>query len=390
MRHFKLENSAGQVLDITTEEILFHEISGLGFEEENDYRQIGDVWWLNHTNYRQATISGNIIFTEKPMTILIDDVEVPIDDPYKKYRYFVDFISKAPLTMMYNPLGPIGSGETYFRTVRVSKLDKTEKNEYGVIDENIEFSCYTPWYTKLIKEIIVDDGSDTQPETITGWIWGGPEGSDLLTYALDDEVDEHGERVPQPIVFPEDYEEADPLVFEPDGIDDMDIPDYSVEPTDENPNPRTIVDVPAYEGSSTPTIFRREAIQNLDLEDYISLVKSPVKLTIYGPIVKPYWVHRVKDADGNYVTVGSGKFTTNVSLSSKDEYVVIDNTGGQYRIYRHNATGSDTDIYSQRDFSLPCFITLREGSNQILVTSEEDGTPADNVKLEAHLYYATV
>lgn len=389
MRHFKLENSAGQILDITTEEILFHEISGLGFEEENDYRQIGDVWWLNHTNYRQATISGNIIFTEKPMTVTINDIETPINDPYKKYRYFVDFISKAPLTMMYNPLGPIDEGEVYYRNVRVSKLDKSEKNEYGVIDEGIEFSCYTPWYTKLIKEIRPDDSSGGQ-SIVTGWIWGGPEGSDLESYALDDEVDEHGERIPAPIEFPQDYGEADPLVFEPDGILEMDIPDYSTEPTEELPDPRTTVTVPAYDGVSTPSIFRSEVLQKLDLEDYISLVKSPVKLTIYGPIREPVWIHRVKDAEGNYITVGSGEFTSSISLSTKDEYIVIDNTGGQYRIYRHNANGTDTDIYSQRDFSQTCFITLREGSNQVLVTSGRDGDPAENVKLEAHLYYATV
>ena len=383
MRHFKLENSVGQTLDITTKEILFHEISGLGFEEENDYRQIGDVWWLNHTNYRQATVSGNVIFTESPMTLEDENGITVLDDPYAKFRYFVDFISRAPLTLMYSPYGPIGTEQTYLRTVRVSKLEKSEKNEYGVLDESIEFSCYTPWYTKIIKSIEPEEeGSE---EETTGWIWGGPTGSDLLTYALDDEVDEHGERVPQPIVFPEDYDEADPLVFEPDGTT------LKVVDSSDPENPVTAeATVSPYSGDATPTIFRSERIQNLDMDDYVSLVKSPVKMTIYGPLVNPSWQHRVKATkDGEYTTVGSGGFVagSNVSLAS-DEYLVVDNTSGQYRIYKRNSNGTITDLYEYRNFSLSCFITFREGYNQVIVASNNG--EAKHVTLEAHLYYATV
>lgn len=376
MRHFKLENSAGQILDITTKEILFHEISGLGFEEENDFRQIGDVWWLNHTNYRQASISGKMIFTENAMQIENDGDLLNLNDPYAKYKYFIDFISRPPLTMMYNPYGPVDDSNAFYRSVRVSKLEKSEKNEYGVIDESIEFSCYTPWYTKLITEIVPEEESE---EEISGWIWGGPVGSDLIY------IDSTNPNNPieNEIEFPEGYGVADPLVFEPEGTE-LKI----VDSTDPNNPVTTTVTIPGYDGNATPTIFRTETSQQLD-KDIISLVKSPVKMTIFGPIVNPTWIHRVRNSSGEYTTIGTGGFTSNVSLSGEDEYIVVDNTGGQYQIYKHNSNGTNTDIYGERDFSATCFITFREGSNQVLVTSGL-GEPAKHVRIEGHLYYATV
>lgn len=163
MRHFKLVNSAGVELDITTTEILFHEISGLGFTEENDFRRVGDIWWLNHTNFTQLPIEGKMLFSEYGGT-----------DPYEKYHEFVRFISKNPLTMLYYPYGTAGY-DPYKRTVRVSTLEKTEKNELGVIDSSITFMPYTPWYSVERKEAesIPDDGQ--------GWIWGdGAENPPLI------------------------------------------------------------------------------------------------------------------------------------------------------------------------------------------------------------------
>ena len=168
MRHFKLVNSSNKVLDITTTEILFHDIGGLGFEEDNDFRQVGDFWMLNRTGRQQGSIEGSVIFTEEGGT-----------DPYEKYREFFKFISNAPLTMLYSPYGPfevaiqdgeitVDGSDTYFRTVRVSSLEKSEKNEYGVIDSSITFSPYTPWYTIIKKSYVIEPVDDSE----SGWIWG--------------------------------------------------------------------------------------------------------------------------------------------------------------------------------------------------------------------------
>ena len=163
MRYFKLENSNGEVLDITTTEILFHEIGGLGFDEDNDFRQIGEVWWLNNSKYNQATVTGKILFTEYGET-----------DPYEKYYKFARFIQKAPLILMYYPYGV--DGTCYRRRVRVSKLEKTEKSQLGVIDSSIDFICYTPWYNVVELEYNVED----REETSGGWIWGGSNNPPLV------------------------------------------------------------------------------------------------------------------------------------------------------------------------------------------------------------------
>lgn len=153
MRYFKLENSKGEIVDITTTSILFHDVGGLGYEEENDFIRVGSVWRLNSREYSQLPITGKICFTEHGDT-----------SPYQKYSQFKTFVDYAPLILYYYPYGV--DGKRYRKTVRVSNLAKTEINEYGVLDDDIEFMPYTPWYevvTGETSEIDIDDRA---------WIWG--------------------------------------------------------------------------------------------------------------------------------------------------------------------------------------------------------------------------
>lgn len=154
MRYFKLENSAGEILDITTEQLLFHDISGIGFEESNDFTAIGRVWKLNKSEYQQAPVSGTMCFvgTDKKTS-------------YTQYREFYSFIDSTPLQLLYYPNG-LNTTE-YRKRVRVSKLEKSEINEYGVLDCDIEFIPYTPWY-KIVRDII-DPGGEQSSNG--GWIW---------------------------------------------------------------------------------------------------------------------------------------------------------------------------------------------------------------------------
>lgn len=153
MRYFKLENSKGEILDITTTSILFHDISGLGFEEENEFIRVGSVWRLNSREYSQLPITGKMCFTEHSGTT-----------PYQKYSQFKTFVDYTPLIMHYYPYGI--TGKLYKKVVRVSKLSKSEINEYGVLDDDIEFAQYTPWY-----EIVTGETSDVTVDD-RGWIWG--------------------------------------------------------------------------------------------------------------------------------------------------------------------------------------------------------------------------
>lgn len=302
MRHFTLVNSSGVELDITTKEILFHEIGGLGFEEENDFRQIGDVWWLNRTGYNQATVSGKVIFTEEGTRT-----------PYEKYWDFVRFIAKAPLTLKYSPYGEIDDDDkerTFYRRVRVSKLDKTEITTLGVLDCDIEFICYTPWYRVVTNTFI----QKSQTGDLQAWIWGN--GSD-----------------------------CPPLTFEPEDGQ-----------------------------TATRAKFRDEDLIPSVAVACKSLVKCPAKLTIYGPVTNPTWTHEIERSSGDIlVGTGGFSPSSPVSLSS-NEYLVIDATNGSYSITKHNANGTVTNVYQYRDFNKSCFITLHEGTNIITVLASSGTT----------------
>ena len=346
MRHFKLVNSNDEELDITSVEYLFHEISGLGFEEENDFRQIGDFFLLNRTGKGQGSVSGKMMFT--------DNGELT---PYEKYYQFVRFINKSPLTLKYNPHGPITESvgnepESYYRrTVRVSSLEKSELNQYGVLDCDITFVCYTPWFN-----VIVDDIS-LKPDEITEenhWIWAGTK------TVTDPDTGEEST-----VTYP-------PLVFEPQGVADEE---------------DTVI-IPPYSGEYTPAIFTYEVKNSFDLDLDIADA-CPTKITIFGPLLNPSWIHRVTPVGGTASEiVGTGGFSQSVSVG-EDDRLVIDGTAGKYQIYMENSNGTVTDLYAKRDFGQDCFINFKEGSNQIIVTSTS-GTFATHMIVERHIYHATV
>ena len=157
MRYFKLENSASptpEELDITTTDILFHDISGLGFDEQTDFTSVGSVWKLNSVSYTQKAVSGKVYFTDNHGTT-----------PYTKYTRFKNFIDKPPLILLYYPEGI--DGLCYRKKVRVTKLEKTELDKYGGLDVGIDFTSYTPWY-----EVIEAKNGGEIVENDTGWVWG--------------------------------------------------------------------------------------------------------------------------------------------------------------------------------------------------------------------------
>jgi len=223
MRYFKLlKGDESEELDITTQSIFFHDIDGIGYEEDSEFRALGDVFWLNETSYQQGTVSGKLCFTE------FGDV-----DPYVKYRNFINFIADPPLILVYYPLGLDGEKDYMFkRRVRVNRIGKTEKNTYGVLDVDIEFICYTPWY----REVSVNNLSAPTIKNTTGWVWGGKNS--------------------KPLVFePSDREANTPAMFRGEVMSSVTLSGTSVETNN----------------------------------------KNPVRLTIYGPATSPSWVHYVNN-----------------------------------------------------------------------------------------------
>ena len=154
MRYIKLKNSAGAEYDITSKNALFHDIQGLGFSEDGQYKAIGDVWVLNSVSSQQSPISGDICFGYE-------------EDPYGTFNTFANFIRETPLTFLYFPKGL--TGKCYRKRVRVSSLEKGELNEYGVLDCPVEFLPQTPWYEEVSRETKASEVDVDTP----GWVWGG-------------------------------------------------------------------------------------------------------------------------------------------------------------------------------------------------------------------------
>lgn len=438
MRYFELKNSADEVLDITTQEILFHDIDGLGFEETTDFRAVGPVWRLNSAEYNQMAVTGKMLFSEEGELT-----------PYRKYVAFRNFIQKAPLTLIYHPHG-FGT-EPYYKKVRSAKLAKSEINEYGVLDCDIEFMPYTPWYAVSSYENIVPE--DTEND-YTGWIWdigntwrdsdledGDPIGtiyhpfsqmselSPSMVHPDGDQTTFKIVRGASPVSFTVDRQFIVPagyyrmelqtdadvgsaaakfVLYEQRNGDDELIrkADYSLLETFEVGMQEDI-----YASSSELTIrfyfppnesfnftvklvltkIADAALYKFSYETHSSVsfnigtdIKGLAKLKIKGPATNPQWTHYV---NGKIVS-GGGISSDSELILGADDILVVDNTEGAYAIDLVKANGDVVNVYSLRDFDRKCFITLEPGENTITVSSDK-GEPL-SFEIEGWLLYATV
>lgn len=438
MRYFKLENSASETLDITTQEIFFNEIEGLGFEEDNTFVSIGPVWRLQQRTVRQKPVTGKITFTAIGGTT-----------PYEKYEAFFRFISKFPLYLLYYPHGL--SGTEYKKRVRVSVLEKSELTLYGSLDCHVEFMPYTPWYTVSSYENIVPE--DTEIEH-AGWIWdignswrdidsesGDPVGvvyrpfsqmaelaptlvhpdGDQTTFLLTRGSVSDPYTIDRAFTIPPGYyhmklqtnantgwSAADFVLFElrngsyqlvrkadysllvpfkADAEEDIYISSSSArfrfylpanEPLDFTVQLKLtkIADEAFYKFAYE---VHSRLTFNLDAD-----VKGLAKLKIKGPATNPQWTHYV-----NGKIVNSGGISSDYELSlGANDILVVDNTEGTYTINLEKPNGDAVSVYSMRDFDRKCFLTLEPGENTITVSSDK-GEPL-SFEIEGWVFYDTV
>lgn len=113
---------------------------------------------------------------------------------------------------------------------------------------------------------------------------------------------------------------------------------------------------------------------------------SPGRLTIYGPISNPHWIHYL---NGN--PIGEGGFNKNESVEiSENEMIIIDNTKDPFTIIKSSKSGEVLeDLYPKSDFMTRRFIFLQPGTNTIVI-KDGGGDISNNARLEAYLYYDTV
>ena len=297
MRYFKLINSSGATLDITTQQLFFNEVSGLGFDEETSFRHVGEVWWLNTASYRQQVIKGKLLFNC-----------IGGADPYTEYLKFVRFIQKVPLTMLYYPNDL--TGKEYRRTVRVTKLEKSEINQYGVIEENIEFTAYTPWYE--IREFRNSAG-----EAYNGaWIWGD------------------GNQHP-PVAFP-----PTPVGKTPTRFGGRETRWITVNLDSDTPSPAKLV---IFGPVSDPV--------------WMHYVDNEIVAT-------GEFLGRVSIGDDEALVVDNTDEIGRINV-----YSVYTDLDGVTRI-----GAPLRDLYQNRNFNTKCFITLRAGDNRITLSSSNTGS----------------
>lgn len=438
MRYFELKNSADELLDITTQEILFHDINGLGFEETTDFRAVGPVWRLDSAEYNQVDVTGKMLFSEEGELT-----------PYRKYVAFRNFIQKVPLTLIYHPHG-FGT-EPYYKKVRSAKLAKSEINEYGVLDCDIEFKPYTPWYTVSSYENIVPEDTETK---YGGWIWdignkwrdsdsGGEDPIGIIYYPFSQMSDLSPSMVhpdgdqttfkivrgASPVSFTVDRQFTVPagyyrmelqtdadvgsaaanfVLYEQRNGDNELIrkADYSLLESFE-----VGIQEDIYVSSSELTIrfyfppnesfnftvklvltkIADAALYKFSYETHSSIsfnvdadVKGLAKLKIKGPATNPQWTHYV-----NGKIVNSGGISSDYELPlGANDILVVDNTEGTYTINLERSNGNTVNVYSMRDFDRKCFLTLEPGENAITVSSDK-GEPL-SFEIEGWLLYATV
>lgn len=437
MRYFKLENSASETLDITTQEIFFNEIEGLGFEEDNTFVSIGPVWRLQQRTVRQKPVTGKITFTAIGGTT-----------PYEKYEAFFRFISKSPLYLLYYPHGL--SGTEYKKRVRVSVLEKSELTLYGSLDCHVEFMPYTPWCIVNSYENTVHEDPEVEN---TGWFWdtgnkwrdsdsggGDPVGAvyypfsqmsdspttivhadgDTTTFKV---INRHNTDLTlfKAFVVPPGYYSMELLSdsgansqnarfsiteyrereggYVPVKADDQLLPSFKVGYQRNiyiSSNCRFNFYLPKNQAYNFTiqlklTMIAGEALYKFAYEVHSRLTfnvdsdaKGLAKLTIKGPATNPQWTHYV---NGKIVSSGGINSDNELTLDENDT-LVVDNTKGEYTIDLVKGNGNAVSVYSLRDFDRKCFITLEPGENTIAVSSDK-GEPL-SFEIEGWVFYDTV
>ena len=123
MRRFKLMNSTGAEWDLMSKQSYFNSPSGLGYGKTFKSAQAGTAWLVSDEQMSQYSISGELVFFD-----------------YSKYQEFVEFTSKAPLTLMYAP------EQTWYRIrCRIQTLNKGEFKS-GYLSVSVVFLAFGFWH----------------------------------------------------------------------------------------------------------------------------------------------------------------------------------------------------------------------------------------------------
>lgn len=134
IRNFYFENEVGQRIDCQKVDgnLFLYNVTGLGFEKETEYVQIGSTFVKNKENIKQNIIEGELEF---------------YDMTYDEYVTFINFVilSKS-LKLIYVP--KTSQKKEYYRDIDIVKIDKNEEDDYNVLISPITIYCKSLWYKK--------------------------------------------------------------------------------------------------------------------------------------------------------------------------------------------------------------------------------------------------
>ena len=178
VRQFKLINSVDESYDITTVKALLTGPKGLGVKRDNNYRRIGNRFYLLSKRRAQEDFTGELVLTPP--------------DAYIKYNEFLAFCSKEPLKLQYRPIDnydyymqrgayPLLDFE-YYQDVMIHTIEKGDLTKYETLECKISLTPMTPWYRMVVVSSSSDDNRGLIWEETSDWpfVWENDSGKDVL------------------------------------------------------------------------------------------------------------------------------------------------------------------------------------------------------------------
>ena len=132
IRNFYFENELGQRIDCqkVNGNLFLFNITGLGFEKDVEYVQIGNSFIKNKEKIKQGIIEGELEF---------------YDMTYDEYSNFIDFVLKSTsLKLIYVPKK--SNRVEYYRDIDVVKIEKNDEDDFNVLTSPITIFCTSLWY----------------------------------------------------------------------------------------------------------------------------------------------------------------------------------------------------------------------------------------------------
>lgn len=132
IRNFYFENEKGNRIDCQKINggLFLYNVTGLGYEENIEYEQLGNIFIQKDKKITQNVINGELEF---------------YDMTYEEYIEFVNFIlASSELKLIYIP--KTSSRNEYYRDIDVCKIDKSEEDDFNVLKCPITMNCKSLWY----------------------------------------------------------------------------------------------------------------------------------------------------------------------------------------------------------------------------------------------------